>query len=66
MNWLILMAAGLFEVVWATALKMSNGFANVKAEKFRPAPSLLASRQRSSGNAEALVLYVNTKKGKQK
>ena len=36
MNWLILMAAGLFEVVWATALKMSNGFANVKAEKFRP------------------------------
>ena len=64
MNWLILMAAGLFEVVWATALKMSNGFANVKAEKFRPAPSLLASRQRSSGNAEALVLYGNTKKGK--
>ena len=32
MNWLILMAAGLFEVVWATALKMSNGFANVKAD----------------------------------
>ena len=32
MDWLILMAAGLFEVVWATALKMSNGFANVKAD----------------------------------
>ena len=32
MNWLILLAAGLFEVVWATALKMSNGFANVKAD----------------------------------
>ena len=32
MNWLILMAAGLFEVVWATALKMSNGFTNVKAD----------------------------------
>ena len=32
MNWLILLAAGLFEVVWATALKMSNGFANAKAD----------------------------------
>ncbi len=32
MNWLILLAAGLFEVVWATALKMSNGFANVKVD----------------------------------
>ena len=32
MNWLILMAEGLFEVVWATALKMSNGFTNVKAD----------------------------------
>lgn len=32
MNWFILLAAGLFEVVWATALKMSNGFANVKAD----------------------------------
>ena len=32
MNWLILLAAGLFEVVWATALKMSNGFANIKAD----------------------------------
>ena len=32
MNWLILLTAGLFEVVWATALKMSNGFANVKAD----------------------------------
>ena len=32
MNWLVLLAAGLFEVVWATALKMSNGFANVKAD----------------------------------
>ena len=32
MNWLILLAAGMFEVVWATALKMSNGFANVKAD----------------------------------
>lgn len=28
MNWLILIVAGLFEVVWATALKMSNGFRN--------------------------------------
>ena len=25
MNWLILIVAGLFEVVWAVALKMSNG-----------------------------------------
>ena len=32
MNWLVLLAAGLFEVVWATALKTSNGFANVKAD----------------------------------
>ena len=32
MNWLILMAAGLFEVVWATALKMSNGFRNPVAD----------------------------------
>ena len=28
MNWLILIVAGLFEVVWVTALKMSNGFRN--------------------------------------
>ena len=32
MNWLILLAAGTFEVVWATALKMSNGFTNIKAD----------------------------------
>ena len=25
MGWLILIVAGLFEVVWAVALKMSNG-----------------------------------------
>ncbi len=32
MNWLILIAAGVFEVVWATALKMSNGFRNITAD----------------------------------
>ena len=32
MNWMILMTAGLFEVVWATALKMSNGFRNPLAD----------------------------------
>ena len=32
MSWIILIAAGLFEVVWATALKMSNGFTNIKAD----------------------------------
>ena len=32
MNWLILIVAGLFEVVWAIALKMSNGFRNVPAD----------------------------------
>ena len=32
MNWLILIVAGLFEVVWATALKMSNGFRNPVAD----------------------------------
>ena len=32
MSWIILVAAGLFEVVWATALKMSNGFTNIKAD----------------------------------
>jgi quaternary ammonium compound-resistance protein SugE len=32
MNWLILIVAGLFEVVWATALKMSNGFMNIWAD----------------------------------
>ena len=31
-NWLILITAGLFEVVWATALKMSNGFRNPVAD----------------------------------
>ena len=29
---MILIIAGISEVVWATALKMSNGFANVKAD----------------------------------
>ena len=29
MNWLILIVAGLFEVIWAVALKMSNGFKNI-------------------------------------
>ena len=32
MNWLILIVAGLSEVVWATALKMSNGFRNPLAD----------------------------------
>ena len=32
MNWIILITAGLFEVVWATALKMSNGFKNPLAD----------------------------------
>ncbi|MBR5901748.1 quaternary ammonium compound efflux SMR transporter SugE [bacterium] len=32
MSWIILVAAGLFEVVWAAALKMSNGFTNIKAD----------------------------------
>ena len=32
MNWLILIVAGLVEVVWATALKMSNGFRNPLAD----------------------------------
>jgi len=32
MNWLILIVAGLFEVIWAVALKMSNGFKNVAAD----------------------------------
>ena len=32
MNWLILVAAGIFEVVWATALKMSDGFKNPLAD----------------------------------
>ena len=32
MNWIILIVAGLFEVVWAVALKMSNGFRNVTAD----------------------------------
>lgn len=32
MGWIILIVAGLFEVVWAVALKMSNGFRNVAAD----------------------------------
>ena len=32
MNWLILIVAGLFEVIWAVALKMSDGFKNVAAD----------------------------------
>ena len=32
MNWLMLIIAGLFEVVWATALKMSNVFRNPLAD----------------------------------
>jgi Membrane transporters of cations and cationic drugs len=32
MNWIILITAGLFEVVWATALKMSNGLRNPLAD----------------------------------
>ena len=32
MNWLILIVAGLFEVVWAVALKMSNGFKNITVD----------------------------------
>ena len=32
MNWIILIAAGLCEVAWAVALKMSNGFRNQFAD----------------------------------
>lgn len=31
MNWIILFVAGIFEIVWAVSLKLSNGFQNVKA-----------------------------------
>ena len=31
MNWLISIVAGVFEVDWAVALKMSNGFKNIPA-----------------------------------
>lgn len=34
MPWIILLVAGLFEIVWATAMKYSDGFT-------RPAPTLL-------------------------
>ena len=34
MNWLILIVAGLFEVVWAVALKMANAFKNNKIDVF--------------------------------
>jgi quaternary ammonium compound-resistance protein SugE len=34
MPWIILLVAGLFEVVWATAMKQSEGFT-------RPGPTLL-------------------------
>lgn len=34
MPWIILLIAGLFEIVWATAMKYSDGFT-------RPAPTLL-------------------------
>lgn len=32
MNWIVLLAAGVFEVVWATALKMSDGFRDIGAD----------------------------------
>lgn len=32
MNWIFLIAAGLCEVAWAVALKMSNGFRNLVAD----------------------------------
>ena len=32
MNWLILIVAGVFEVVWAVALKLSNGVKNITAD----------------------------------
>lgn len=31
MNWIILFVAGIFEIVWAVSLKLSNGFQNIKA-----------------------------------
>jgi len=30
MSWFYLLLAGLFEVVWATTMKMSDGFSNLK------------------------------------
>ncbi len=29
MAWIYLLIAGIFEVVWATAMKLSNGFSNL-------------------------------------
>lgn len=29
MNWIFLIIAGIFEVVWATAMKYSHGFTNL-------------------------------------
>jgi quaternary ammonium compound-resistance protein SugE len=30
MNWIVLLLAGLFEVLWAVGLKLSNGFTDLK------------------------------------
>lgn len=32
MDWILLICAGVFEVVWAVALKMSDGFKNIWAD----------------------------------
>ena len=29
MSWIYLLIAGIFEVVWATAMKLSNGFSSL-------------------------------------
>lgn len=31
MSWILLVIAGLFEVVWAYSMKLSNGFSNIAA-----------------------------------
>jgi quaternary ammonium compound-resistance protein SugE len=30
MTWIYLLIAGIFEVVWATTMKLSHGFSNIK------------------------------------
>lgn len=34
MTWIYLLFAGIFEIVWATTMKLSNGFSNMKFSIF--------------------------------
>ena len=62
MAWLLLVLAGLFEIVWAFYLKLSEGFTKL-APSLITIAAMLVSFGNSSGKVEPFSLHELTRRG---